>query len=281
MELEKIAEKVAKEAGTSKEEFFGLVEKKKAELEGLVSDIGAAHIVANELGVQTLPKPKEPKISELKLGGLGSITFDVRAAYSPKEFTTKQGKSGTVANVIVEDDTGSTRLVLWGGHSKLVNEIGKGAKLRVVNSYVKEGLKGLEIHVSNRTRINILEKGQILDAVGLDRMEEGKFVRLKATVRKILAERTFWRCKECGNRGEECPDHGKCEEVPVVTAILDDGLREVRAVFFAERTELAVPGNEKYFVGKAKKNDFRGDLEISVFRSEPVNIREEIEALLK
>jgi hypothetical protein len=283
MELEKITDKVTAETGKSKEEFLGMVEKKKRELEGLVSDIGAAHIVANEMGVPTLPKPKEPKIKELKVGNLGSITFDVRTAYPARDFTTKTGRSGSVANMIVEDETGSTRLVLWGSHSKLTNEVGRGAKLRVVNCYVKEGMNGLEVHVSSRTRINVLEKGQTLDAVGLDKIENGKFVRARATVRKILAERSFWRCKErdCKFRGEECPDHGKCEEVPVVTAILDDGLREVRGVFFGDRAQLATRGNEKYFVGKAKLNDFRGDLEISVFRSEDVDIRQEIENLLK
>jgi hypothetical protein len=281
MDLNKIAEKVSKESGTPKEKFMKLVEKKKQELEGLVSDIGAAHIVANEMGVQTLPRAKEPKINQLKPGTLGSITLDVKAGFPAREFTTKKGRKGTVANVIVADETGSTRLVLWGRHSKLVDEIGRGAKIRVVNTYVKEGMNGLEIHVSSRTRINVIEKGQTLDAVGLDQIEDGKFVKAKATVRKILAERSFWRCKECNHRGEECPDHGKCEEVPVVTAILDDGLRDIRGVFFGDKAELAKEGNEMYFLGKAKKNDYRGDLEISVFRSEPVNVKDEIEALLK
>jgi hypothetical protein len=67
----------------------------------------------------------------------------------------------------------------------------------------------------------------------------------------------------------------------VVTAILDDGLRDIRGVFFGDKAELAKEGNEMYFLGKAKKNDYRGDLEISVFRSEPVNVKDEIEALLK
>ncbi len=286
MELDDIAKKVEAAQGVSRESFIKMVEKKKIELEGLVSDVGAAHIVANEMGVQTLPKPKEPSISELKPGPLNSITIDVRSAFPPREFTTKEGRKGTVANIIVEDETGSTRLVLWGSHSKLAGEIGQGARIRVVNTFVKEGMNGLEIHAGNRTRINIIEKSQApaqADTVGLDQIGEGKIVMTKATVRKILAQRSFWRCKvrECGFRGEECPEHGKCEEVPVVTAILDDGLREVRGVFFADRAGLAIPGNEMYFIGKAKKNDFRGDLERSVFRSEPINTREEIEALLK
>lgn len=293
MEIDDIVKKVEEAEGMPRDEFLRKVEEKKAELEGLVSDVGAAHIVANEMGVATLPKPKEPLISELKPGTLSSMTVNVKAAYPGKEFTTKDGRKGTVANVIVQDDTGESRLVLWGSHTKLTEEIGLGGKLKIINAFVKEGMKGLEVHAGNKTRITVIEKGtpyqgpaqaqsNFQETVGLAEMEEGRFVRARATVRRILAERSFWRCKvrECGNRGEDCPTHGKGEEVPVVTAILDDGLREVRAVFFADRASLAVPGNEMYFIGKAKKNDYRGDLEISVFRSEPVYVRQEIENLL-
>ena len=282
MELDIIVQKVVAERKITKEQFLAMVEKKKVELEGLVSEVGAAHIVANELGVHTLPKPKEPKISELKKGLVGSITLEVQNIYPAKEFTTKEGRKGRIATAIVSDEDGNTtRLALWGRHSSLGQDAGLGAKIRVVNAYVKEGMKGLELHVNKNTRISILEKGDVSDSQIDDQAPiAGDLIVFKASVRKILSERSFFSCPTCKFKGETCPEHGKTKEVPIVNAILDDGVKSIRAVFFGDKAVDAAPGVEKYFVGKLKLNDFSGKNELSVFRAEDVDTKGEIERLL-
>lgn len=280
--MDQIALQVEKEKGIDRVKFTHLVEKKKTDLEGLVSDVGAAHIVANELGVQTLPKLKEPKVKELKPGSLGSITLDIRTVYPPKEFKTKDGRDGAVSTAIVADENGdTTRLVLWGRHSKLQESLGKGAKIRVINSYVKEGMKGLEIHVNKNTKITIVEKGKTTDKVPILQLQAGMFIKTRGSVTRILSERSFWSCPVCKYRGEECPEHGKTKEVPIVNALIDDGAGGViRAVFFDERARQVALGEEKYFIGKVQLNSFSGNNELSVYRTEDVDVEQEVNEIL-
>jgi hypothetical protein len=205
----------------------------------------------------------------------------VRAVFPPKEYKTKDGRDGTVATVIIGDDQNQSRLVLWGRHSKLAEKIGRGARLRVINAYVKEGMRGIEIHVNKRTRINVEEEGLTIPMKPIADLVEGMFVKTRGSVRKILREASFRSCQQCGHKGDECPEHGPTQEVPVINCLLDDGWSEIRGVFFGEKANAVIPGIERYFVGKTNMNDFTGRLEITVHRMEEVSPREEVENLLK
>jgi hypothetical protein len=50
-DFDSVVRKLVEEAHLPREEIISLVEAKKKELAGLVSDLGAIHIIANELGI--------------------------------------------------------------------------------------------------------------------------------------------------------------------------------------------------------------------------------------
>ena len=53
--LSDIKEKIAKEKGISEQEINTKIKAKLDQLSGLISEEGAAHIIANELGVELMP----------------------------------------------------------------------------------------------------------------------------------------------------------------------------------------------------------------------------------
>src|SRR3989344_3222002 len=106
-----LVEKIAKLSGIEKEEVDKRVEAKKARLSGLISKEGAAQIIAAELGVSF--ENSLFKISELMPGiKKASVFGKVIRVFPVREFR-KNNREGKVANIIVADETGNIRVVLW------------------------------------------------------------------------------------------------------------------------------------------------------------------------
>ncbi|MCS4541404.1 MAG: DNA-binding protein [Euryarchaeota archaeon] len=82
------------------------------------------------------------KISQLQ-PGMKKVTVDVSVVdvAEPREFTGRFGP-GVLQNVIVEDDTGQCKLVLWGQD---VGSLKKGDKVRLENGYTSEFRGELQI----------------------------------------------------------------------------------------------------------------------------------------
>src|SRR3989344_4948156 len=155
--LDELLEISSVKTGMSKEEILLRIRNKQRELSGLVSEEGAAYIVANELGVKTrnhvvesILKTKEIKPEMKSVNVMGRV----KAIYGPREFTTKTGIKNKVANMEIIDPTGVGRVVLWNMHD--IEKIEKGIVnvgkvIKVKSGYVREGLNGrLEVHVGNR-----------------------------------------------------------------------------------------------------------------------------------
>src|SRR3989344_2662709 len=99
--LEEIRNKIIMSRTISPGELDLKIKEKISELSGLISEEGAAHIIANELGVELFSGKEKLKIRELYVGmknvsTVGKITrkFDVR------EFA-KGDKIGKVASLIM------------------------------------------------------------------------------------------------------------------------------------------------------------------------------------
>ncbi|MFX1518674.1 MAG: DUF2240 family protein [Promethearchaeota archaeon] len=158
--LEEIIDKIISEAGISKKELEQRIRAKREELGGLITEDGAAHIVASELGIDLF---KDQKYKDARLfikdliPGMNniSVTGRVMKMYSPVEFE-REGKKSQVVNLILGDKTKEIRTVLWDDHARNIDEVSRGAILRIISGYVKEGLKEApELHVGYRGRIII------------------------------------------------------------------------------------------------------------------------------
>ena len=144
---ERILEKIAQVSGEEKEEISRRVEAKRAKLAGLISQEGAAQIVAAELGINF--DNEKLKINELlpgmrKVNVVGKV-FNVSPV---RTFTTKKGDEGKVANLFLADETSNVKVVLWDlNHIELI-EKGIVAKDKIVE--ISNGsMRDNEIHLGN------------------------------------------------------------------------------------------------------------------------------------
>ena len=160
MELDEIIRTIANESGLEKGELEKRIHEKQDELGGLVTPEGAAHIVANEIGINlskgasTAPALKIENI----IPGMNNVDVIGRVSmvFPPKEFDRKDGSKGRVCSIILLDDTGSIRTVFWDKDVMLVEDgkVGEGKLLKIRGGYSKESLSGEpEIHIGMRARV--------------------------------------------------------------------------------------------------------------------------------
>jgi replication factor A1 len=146
-----------------REEFLERIKEKIDEFGGLLSEEGAALIVAADLGVDLrLEQPRQfLQIRDLSIG-MGDIWLCARVicVSSIKVFQRDTG-TGKVANVEVMDQTGSTRVVLWDDLADFTLNLSKGDIIEVRGGYVKKGFReGVEIQLSPSRRGTICKKSE-------------------------------------------------------------------------------------------------------------------------
>ena len=114
----------------SQEEFERRVEEKIEECGDLLDEPTAAMLVVGALGRQHV------KVRELSgKSSLFSFFAKVIDKTEPKEFVRKDGEKGWVATLLVGDETGTTRIVLWDEKAGAVLEIALGDVLEVIGRH--------------------------------------------------------------------------------------------------------------------------------------------------
>lgn len=111
----------------SREEFERRVEEKMEECGDLLDEVTAAMVVVHDLGRAHV------KIRDLATGStLSSFFGRVISVSAPREFTRKDGEKGWVAHLILADETGQARAVLWDEKAAAVAEIEAGDVLEII-----------------------------------------------------------------------------------------------------------------------------------------------------
>lgn len=111
----------------SRDEFERRVEEKIRDCGDLVDELTGAMLVVADLGRQHV------KIHGLVAkSSLFSFFAKVIEKGEPKEFDRTDGEKGLVASILVGDETGETRLVLWDEKAMAAQEIEKGDVLEVI-----------------------------------------------------------------------------------------------------------------------------------------------------
>jgi len=160
MELEEIIRTIANGSGTEIGELEARIREKQDELGGLVTPEGAAHIVANEIGVNlvsTTPQTATLKIENI-IPGMNSVDVIGRVSriFPVREFKRKDGSKGRVCSFILMDASGSIRTVLWDKDVSLIEggKIIEGKLLKIRGGYSKQSQnEEAEIHIGMRGRI--------------------------------------------------------------------------------------------------------------------------------
>ncbi|MGC8669670.1 MAG: OB-fold nucleic acid binding domain-containing protein [Candidatus Micrarchaeia archaeon] len=97
------------------------------------------------------------KISELKVG-TSNVTIQGKVVNKdePREVVTKYGKRLSVANITVQDDTGSIAMSLWGND---IDNVNVGDTIEVANGYVNEFRGTPQLSTGKFGKIKVIEKG--------------------------------------------------------------------------------------------------------------------------
>ena len=198
-----------------------MIEEKREELgKEVINDESAAMIVARELGVdlhQMSPKARQ-RIEDITEATRNvAITAKVINIGTVRTFSRKDGGSeGKVASIMVSDETGKMRVVLWDDLTNAVSEdiISVGNIVQLRGAYVKKGLgDALELNLGRMGQIRVLEDYEIED-LGIDfkestlgeykisDLEDGMFnINLKVQIQRVFRLSTFTR-KSDGSEGK-------------------------------------------------------------------------------
>ncbi len=328
MPSEEIANKIIEDSDLDEDELEEEVEEKMEEFSGLVSEEGALHLVAKEHGIDL----SEATENDLKIKNMvpEMRNVDIKARVTnilePNTFERDDGDGGKVQNVILGDDTGTIRLTLWDDQTEIAEKVGEGDAIKIASAYTVEDNRGnAELRLGDEAQVKMADDDEVPEVEASD----GSSSTTEADIREVRSENASYRingmlvniytsnpfynrCPECGNSVREddsgdyqCQDHGEIEDPDkalAVSAVIDDGTGNIRAVFFREqaREMLEVDeeveedgditavekaaakaiGKELEIEGRARYNDYFGRLEILVNELEEIDPEEEIQKLV-
>ena len=261
---EEILAKIKEQSGISDTEIASKVQTKLSQLAGLISKEGAAHIIANELGIKLAET--NGKIKSIYPGMKGvSILGRVQQIFSPKTFQRQDGSTGSVGSFQVADETGSMRVVCWNDQTKLLDTLTLGQVVRVNGGAVRENKGFVETHLNEQSKVIATPPGETVQEVPVKIMSRKTIKELQpdepaellGTVVQVFNPTFYEICPQCGKRiratptgtfvcdvhGTLTPDYGY-----VLNVYLDDGTDTIRCVFFREQAELLTKKKKDEFV---------------------------------
>ena len=304
-DINELIEKIAKLTGISKEEVERRIEAKREKLSGLISREGAAQIVAAELGI---------KFDNIKLSiadllpGMKRVNVlgKIIEIYGVRNYR-RNDKELKVASFLLADSTDAIRVVLWDTNHIALIEQGKIKKedtIEISNAYVRGDVYNKELHLTNISEIslasvkldNVVNKEKYVYRL-IDKLTLNSRAKIKANVVQVFKPHLFDFCSVCNAKvNGVCEKHENeaIEKRVLFTFIVDDGSSSIRCLAFkdqalkmleassVEEIENKISnllGEEFWFEGRVRKNEFRNELEFIVDSVEKVDVKELIEKL--
>ncbi|PHP45477.1 replication factor A [Methanosarcinales archaeon ex4572_44] len=236
------------------DEFSKLIDEKRTVMGSLCDDDTLCMMILQELGVDTLKK-----ISEITAdSGKVSIKVRVLSVSEVREFSRDDGSTGKVANLIVGDETGSIRAVLWDDSAGCVatREIAEGISIGITG-FARGGENGVEVHLGRFSTIKPLDydvEVKIKHYQIADIAEGMVSINLRARVIDVGSTRSFKR----RDGGE-----GKVRNIT-----LGDETGKINITLWDERTEVPFGEDDTIEVRNAyaKKNNYTGKTELQLSR---------------
>jgi ssDNA-binding replication factor A large subunit len=266
MPISDIIKKLSSESKKTEDEIKQLIKDRIDEHNGLVSEEGAAHIVAHDLKIELFKTPTEiggskMKISELVIGMNNfEIIGKVSQIFQIREFQ-KQGKTSQVGNFNIQDESGTTRIVLWDQKANIIKdqqlEVGQTIKIR--NGNIKSSNfspNGKELHLTIRSQM-ILDTDETVNVkitpvqtggtsrevitAKLADIAANQNVKVCGTIVRVYPPAFYDSCPQCGKKAvaNKCKEHGDIQSKPamVFSIILDDGTGAVRCTAFRDTAD--------------------------------------------
>ncbi|MHA2392943.1 MAG: DUF2240 family protein, partial [Promethearchaeota archaeon] len=185
MKAEAYINKILENTGLTRKEIQDMVEEKKVELKGLISEEGALFIIARELGVDVKEENKELlndidiNISDITQNMKNiNLTGRIKEIHNVNKFSRSDGGVGYVGSFLLHDNTGDIRIVLWDDHVSIFNEANFNANelIKIVNGVARKGkYENIEIHVGRYGKLILAP----------DDVDYKKYPKIKYSLSKI------------------------------------------------------------------------------------------------
>jgi ssDNA-binding replication factor A large subunit len=257
--LADIIKKICEQSGLSEADVNAKIKDKLDKLSGLISKEGAAHILANELGVKLVQTEGVVAIKNLVIGMRGiQVQGVIQRKYELREFGVNE-RRGKVANLMLADETGQIRLVLWNDQAEQFDKLKEGDVLRISSPMIKENLGRKEVHLNTLAKMEVNPAGVAIKTSPNWSEERPAAIRKKlselndkdenvevfGTIVQVFDPRFFEVCPECGKRarkadeGFACEKHGKVSPDfgYVMNLFLDDGSSNMRVVLWRQAVQ--------------------------------------------
>jgi len=250
--LNEMVSRIREKTELTETDILSKIEEKCKSLSGLISKEGAAHIIANELGVKLVEN--SGKIKDTFPGMRNTeLTGKVIQKYDIREFSRQDGSTGKVGSFVVGDETGTIRIVCWGDKTDVLTSIDPGNTLKITNLQVRENNRGyIEAHLTDGSTIETSQetitdvkqnKAQRVHVKDLE--QNGQTVEVLGTIVQVFEPRFFEQCPECNSRLKEhegrwfCDEHGDKEPnySYLMNVFIDDGTENIRVVLFRNQAE--------------------------------------------
>jgi hypothetical protein len=247
---EQLIQRISHLSGLTTEEITRRVDAKKAKLSGLISSIGAAQVVAAELGISF--EKQKFKIIDMLIGMKKiSVLGKVVEVYPVRKF--RRGEhEGEIGTFLLADDGSSIRVVLWDTkHIEMIknNTLIKDSVLEISNADVR-GTTNRELHLSSNAKIDLSDKKienvkivtEKFPSIKISELKSGERANVRAHIVQMFKPNFFFTCPECGMKvsreGDKavCMKHGTVvpKKRALVNLVIDDGSENIRAVGFNE-----------------------------------------------
>jgi len=270
----------------TREDVEKMIQSKKKSAGGLLTDEGAAHIVAVELGI------KLSGVEEFKTGVMikelmanlddVSITGRVLLVHPVKSFTRPDGSEGKVSRLLIADETGVVHVVLWDEKTTIVsqNKLSSIQIVRILHGYVRRGLDNeLELNVGKNGSVVVSPPGvnasdypeaeSFFKKIG-ELSEEDKYLNLVGVLSKLSSITTFRR---------PSGDEGRILRVRLV-----DETGRVSLVLWGDKVDDFANAQRGWFLkvtGARVKRGMGGGIEVHAGSQSKITVSPEVPVELK
>jgi replication factor A1 len=280
MKVDEIVNIIVEKTGISKEEIEKRITEKRKELSNLISEEGAAHIIAKEFGINLIKR----KIHTLKIkniiSGMRNVNIVARVLNKTDIYNFKRsdGTEGKVASLHIGDETGVIRVVLWDDETDIIPKLERNDIIRINNAYTRENLDNVEVMLGKRgtiiktdEKLDIPSSGEIeakfdytrktreYEDMNIIKLKNGISAKLRACVVQLFKiQPLFFTCPVCGARleyNEDCKEHGKSSANLVISGVIDDGTGNIRFVAFRDIAEKILNKTTDEILNFLKGND--------------------------
>jgi len=277
--LPDIIKKIEQKTDLSEADINSKIDDKLKQLSGLISKEGAAHIVANELGVKILEQTSGKLQIKNILTGMRSVETvgKVTRKFDLNKFQS-ENRSGKVSSMYIGDETGTIRITMWGEMAENIKKIKENDIVKIVGGYVRENRGRKEVHMNDRSKIIINPEGETVKEVKdtqsrpqaqrksiKDLTDQDQNTEILGTIVQAFEPRFYPTCPKCNkkvNPQQEkyvCKEHGEVtpEFAYVMNVVLDDGTETIRTVFFRNQVErLLEKSKDEILKYKEKPEEF-------------------------